>query len=110
MALISIFEDEDQNGAYASERARYEAIFLERRFNNRRGHVEPRDGRKLADGHGAQGEPATGHAWTIETPVPEVPNALGTYDSAAGTGKRTTSIERRESLRDFAARLTGKRS
>jgi hypothetical protein len=82
---------------------RYEAVYLERRARDSR-RDEPRE---LECEHGAQGEPATVEpaatlpVGTLETPAPT---------KEAATATRVSTPERRYSLQDMAARLTGKRS
>jgi hypothetical protein len=104
MGLTSFLNNPEPQGLSPEQAARYEAIYLSRRARDSRRHRERRvtEAEYLAEiegGHGAQGEPATGRTEAVETPAPEPPPR---------PPKRVVTVERRESLRDMAARLTGK--
>jgi hypothetical protein len=86
MALVrSIFDTEDHQGTYSSERERYERVFLERRADNRQGH-KPRP------------LPAT----------PEPVERVAPAPAPTPAPRTQPPLERRMSLQEMARRIGAK--
>jgi hypothetical protein len=106
MGLTNFLNNPEPHGLSAEQAARYEAIYLSRRARDSRRHREKpvTEAEYLAEiegGHGAQGEPATGSTWTVETPAPEPPPPR--------PPKRVVTVERRLSLQEMARQIGAKR-
>jgi hypothetical protein len=106
----SIFNPDIAAGAYASERDRYERIFLERREHNRQGH-KPRPMPATPDAR-PRTMPARYRDFpgAAETPsIPSPPRASGARAAPEPAPVRAPkSVERRLSLEDMARAITGK--
>jgi hypothetical protein len=87
--MHSFFREDILNGAYSSERERYERIFLERRADNQRGH-KPRP------------QMVTAPVERVITTEPVSP------PKPAKPAPKTLPLEHRMSLEELARQITGK--
>jgi hypothetical protein len=98
----SIFNPYIAAGAYASERDRYERVFLERREHNRQG-PKPRP----------RPMPARYRDFPGAAEAPSIPSPPRASDARAASkpapAPRPKSVERRLSLQEMARQMTGRK-